>query len=363
MGEMMTDKKRALIGERDRVVIYGAAMVAVSVYYAVKSLYTGCRIEAFLVSSRDGNPAEIDGIPVKTLEEWEETDCRVLVAVPEEHHEVITAALKERRMTDYVCIDAGTEAALMEEYYRQKGIFSSLRSYEGHRDETFSLAVYMSCFHKDKKLKKRYYMPEWVRPIQAGAALTDDRIADICDNTGENISFKNKNYSELSALYWVGKHGTADYLGLYHYRRVLDVTEEDLGRIQANGIDAVLPFPTVHYPDILEHHGRYLKETDWEAMVRALQELSPAYAEALPEIFSGVYFYNYNMLIARRPVFQAYCDWLFPILARTEELSDPKGSERADRYIGYIGENLTTLYFLYHKSDLHIAHTGRRMLI
>lgn len=360
---MMADVRRPLTGERDRVVIYGAAMVAVSVYYAVKSLYTGCRIEAFLVSSREGNPTAIDGIPVKTLEEWEETGCRVLVAVPEEHHEAITAALKKRGMTDYICIDAGTEAALMEKYYKRKGLFPSLRSYERRQDMSPSLAVYMSCFHKDKKLKKRYDMPEWVRPIQAGAALTDERIAAICDNVGENISEKNKNYSELSALYWVGKHGSADYLGLYHYRRTLDVTDEDLGRLQANGIDVVLPFPTIHYPDILEHHRRYLKEKDWEAMAMALRELAPAYAEALPEIFSGAYFYNYNMLIARRPVFRAYCDWLFPILARTEELSDPKGSERADRYIGYMGENLTTLYFLYHKNDLRTAHAGRRMLI
>lgn len=360
---MMTDGRWPITGERDGVVIYGAAMVAVSVYYAVKSLYTECRIEAFLVSSREGNPAEIDGIPVRTLKEWDQTDRRVLIAVPEEHHEAIIAALTERGMIDYVCIDAETEAVLMEKYYRQKGMFPSLRSYEGSPNASFSLAVYMSCFHKDKKLKKRYYVPEWVQPIQAGAALTDERIADIRDNVGENISGKNKNYSELSALYWAWKHGTADYLGLYHYRRTLDVTEEDLGRIQANGIDVVLPFPTVHYPDILEHHRRYLKEKDWEAMVRALRELAPACAEALPEIFSGAYFYNYNMLIARRSVFQAYCGWLFPILARTEELSDPKGSERADRYIGYMGENLTTLYFLYHKNDLRIAHAGRRMLI
>lgn len=360
---MMADERRPLMGEWDRVVIYGAAMVAVSVYYAVKSLYPKCRIETFLVSSREENPTEIDGIPVKTLEEQDGTECTVLIAVPEEHHKAIIAALEKRGMTDYICIDAGTEAALMEKYYRQKGLFPSLRSYEGKQEAPLSLTVYMSCFHKDKKLKKRYNMPEWVRPIQAGAALTAERIADICDNVGENISEKNKNYSELSALYWVGKHGTADYLGLYHYRRTLDVAEEDLGRLQANGIDVILPFPTVHYPDILEHHRRYLKEKDWEAMGRALRELAPAYAKAFPKIFSGAYFYNYNMLIARRPVFQAYCDWLFPILARTEELSDPKGSERADRYIGYMGENLTTLYFLYHKNDLRIAHAGRRMLI
>ena len=58
-----------------------------------------------------------------------------------------------------------------------------------------------------------------------------------------------------------------------------------------------------------------------------------------------------------------YCDWLFPLLSRVEELSEPKGSERADRYIGYLGENLTTLYFMKNKDRLKIAHAGRLMLL
>lgn len=382
---MMAAEKRLRVDSQDRLMIYGAAMVAVSVYYAVKGLYKDRLVEAFLVSSREGNPSEIDGIPVIALEEFQYAGGKVLIAVPEEHHEAIAAALNDRGITDYVCIDAETEAMLMEEYYGKKRIFPSLHAcgadrkglspadsgmdgasaFCGNEDGSapFSLAVYMSCFHKDKALKKKYDRPGWVCPIQAGAALTDERIAAVCDNVGENISEKNKNYSELTALYWAGRHGTADYLGLYHYRRTLDVTEADLTNIARNAVDVILPFPTVHYPDILEHHRRYLKEADWEAMIRALDELAPAYGQALPDIFSGPYFYNYNMLIARRPVFQTFCDWLFPILARTEELSDPKSSERADRYIGYLGENLTTLYFMYHKNDLRICHTGRRMLV
>ena len=97
-------------------------------------------------------------------------------------------------------------------------------------------------------------------------------------------------------------------------------------------------------------------------MLRALRECEPDYADALPDIFAGRYFYNYNMFLAKDTVWKAYCDWLFPILKRTEELSVPKGSERADRYIGYLGENLTTLYFMYHKDDLKIAHVGRILL-
>ena len=343
------------------ITIYGAQMVAVSVYYAIKELYSECRIQCFLVKEQAGNPYAIDGIPVLTLDRYRETHIKVLIATPENHHPAIIRDLEAKGIKDHLCMDSQKEAALMERYYEKKG-YRILHAYPAGSSRA-GLSIFMSKFYRDQPLKGNYQTPDWIYPIQAGAALTDIRIARLCDNHGDNISEKNGNYSELSALYWVGKHADGDYIGLFHYRRILDVQEEDLYRIKENDIDVILPFPTIHYPSINEHHKRYLKEQDWEAMVEALAECAPPYARALPQIFTGQYFYNYNMLVAKKQIFQDFCNWMYPILARTEELSEPKGWERSDRYIGYLGENLTALYFLYHQNDFHIAHTGRRMLV
>ena len=54
----------------------------------------------------------------------------------------------------------------------------------------------------------------------------------------------------------------------------------------------------------------------------------------------------YAFLYLRWDILRNYCSWLFPILERTEELSVPKGSEWADRYIGYMAE---TLYFMHNR--------------
>ena len=352
------------------IAIYGAQMVAVRVYFALKRLYPEVKVLAFLVSSREGNPSSIDGIPVMEFKDFNQKDMRILVAAPDVYHEEIVAGLQERTFTNYQCIDSKAEAELLKAFYAKEGRFLPLASCPAKTTEKATsssahsnIAVYMSKFYKDRSLKNKYKLPCWVYPIQAGAALTENRIADLQDNEGGNISIKNPNYSELTASYWVGKHGTADYLGLYHYRRILDVTEEDLRRIQANDIDVILPYPSIHCPNIQEHHRRYLKDADWEAMLLALGELEPSYREAMPKLFEAQYFYNFNILIARKEIYRQYCDWLFPILARTEELSEPKGSERRDRYIGYLGESLTTLFFLYHEKDFTIAHTGCLMLI
>lgn len=355
------------------IAIYGAQMVAVRVYAALKKLYPYVDVLTFIVSGREGNPSKIDGIPVIELKEFHQKDIEILIATPEVHHSAIISELQKRSFQHYKCIDSRTEAGLLEAFYGTEGRFLPLSFYPEklkepkaeieQREEHPDVAVYMSKFYKDRPLKTSYAPPFWVHPLQAGAALTESRIAELLDNEGDNISIKNPNYSELTAAYWIGKHGTAEYLGLYHYRRILDVGEEELYRMQANDIDVVLPYPSMHYPNIQEHHKRYLKDSDWDAMLQALDELEPSYGAALPRLFEGSFFYNFNMMIAKKEIYQRYCNWMFPILARVEELSIPKGNERKDRYIGYLGESLTTLFFLYHEKDFRIAHTGCLMLI
>jgi len=235
----------------------------------------------------------------------------------------------------------------------------------------FDFEVYAAKFYKDRSLQQNFSYPKWLYPVQAGAALTEERVADILDSTGENISHKNVNYCELTVLYWIWKNcldltkdeNCQKYYGLFHYRRWLDLSDIDMEKIKKNDIDVILPFPTVHEPDISEHHARYIKEQDWDAVLCALKELASEYYKAYDTIFSQKYMYNYNIMIARKEVLRNYCEWLFPILERVEQLSVPRGNERADRYIGYIGENLLTLYFMFCKDDLNIIHTGRIMLI
>ena len=57
-------------------------------------------------------------------------------------------------------------------------------------------------------------------PVHCGKALSDKDLGMTGDDTGDNISAKNPNYCELTALYWAWKNlkGT-EYIGLYHYRR------------------------------------------------------------------------------------------------------------------------------------------------
>ena len=140
------------------------------------------------------------------------------------------------------------------------------------------------------------------------------------------------------------------------------MTEDDVLRLADNDVDVVLPYPMPYEPNMEAHHERYLKKEDWEAVRSAVAELQPEYHRYFPQLFGQRFLFNYNMILAKKVVLSAYCQWLFPILERVEELSVPKGTDRSDRYIGYVGETLTTLYFMYNKKKLQIVHTGCRFL-
>lgn len=358
------------------LVIYGAQGIALSAYEAIHDIFPQREVRCFAVTERGTNAGMLSGLPVleladlaETLSDEEKDGTEILIATPENMMPEIEERLDDYGMRCHVRLTS-SRMAQMSGYRcaRDKRFLPLMALPVGYNRA--GIHMFMAKFYKDKPLSSRHPVPEWVAPIQVGAALCEECVANILDSDGVNISEKNVNYSELTALYWIWKNRLErralykkdEYYGLSHYRRVLELSDDDILKLADNGVDAVLPYPMPYEPDIGEHHKRYLKPADWAALVKALEELQPEYAKKLPEILGQRYFYNYNIILAKKEVLTDYCAWLFPILERVEELSVPKGRDRADRYIGYMGETLETLYFMANKDRLCITHAGCRFL-
>ena len=356
--------------------IFGAQGIALGTYESIHKLYPSRKITCFLVSERGNNPEILSGLPVIELSGFsdrlsneEKDNTEILIATPENVMDDIEKSLDEHGFYCHVRMTSLRYGQLMGYAYNPGGRFRAVSSLPVgfHKADVH---IYMAKFYKDRALTSEFVMPEWIVPIQVGAALCEERVADITDDSGCNISRKNVNYSELTALYWIWKNilqneheEDRQYYGLVHYRRILELSEDDILRLSDNDVDVVLPYPMPYEPDIESHHTRYLKNEDWNAVIRAVAEVHPEYVCELNKIIKQRYLYNYNIVLARKNVLEKYCDWLFPVLERVEELSFPKGSERADRYIGYVGETLTTIYFMANKENLNIFHAPCRFLI
>ena len=358
------------------LIIYGAQGMALGAYEAIHNLCPSRNIRCFLVSKRGINAEYLAGLPVLelpvfagSLSEEEKEDIEILIATPETVMAEIESCLDMYGLHCHVRLTSERWAELMSYHKACDKERMPLRALPVGYHQA-DMHVFMAKFYKDKPLMGQYDLPGWITSIQVGAALCKEKVAVLRDCDGENISKKNGNYSELTALYWIWKNCLShpslsefyEYYGLAHYRRILYFSEDDILRLADNDVDAVLPYPMPYEPNIHAHHQRYLKDEDWNALLAALEELSPEYAEIFPDILNQRYFYNYNVILARKNVLRDYCAWLFPILERTEELSVPKGCDRGDRYIGYMAETLETLYFMRNAARLNLVHTECRLL-
>lgn len=358
------------------LVIFGAQGIALGTYLSICHLYPIRKVDCFLVSERGINAEYLADIPVLELDFYadrlsqaEKQNVEILIATPECMMPEIEKELDRKGLYCHVRLTSARFSQLQNFYHSCDREFLPLAALPiGYHKA--DMHVFMAKFYKDKRLVQKFPGQEWITPIQVGASLCRERIANILDCEGEHISEKNVNYSELTALYWIWKNRLNGqwgddpdaYYGLCHYRRVLELSEDDLCRLTDNAVDVVLPFPMPYEPDMEAHHRRYIRKQDWDTLLMVLKELYPQYIPEISEVLSQQYLYNYNIIIAKKGVLDSYCRWLFPILERVEELSLPKGKDRADRYIGYMGETLATLYFMMNKKNLTIVHTGYRFL-
>lgn len=366
------DVAKELINSR-QLVIFGTGLVAFEVANCLMAEPYHLHIDFFMVSQKEENPDQVMGIPVIDLEAARgvvNKDATIVVATMGKHLNSIQEALHQ--YSYFVIIPMTFESDLWSliqgNYYREYRLScqkpyltleEELRSTISEDMESRTVSIYVVRCHLDRKLREDMSRFSWEIPIQAGAALADEYICDIRDDTGNNISYKNKQYCELTALYWIWKNDTADYTGLCHYRRHFELDKRMLGKLVHSGIDVVLTIPILNFTSVREVYRHDHEEKDWDVMLEAIRTLSPDYMAAAVGVQNGNYYYGYNMFIARKEILDDYCAWLFPILEYCEKKCGEKDNGYQNRYIGFLGERLLTIYMIQHESRFKIVHARK----
>lgn len=362
MKPMEYEKLSSTLRQYPRLYLYGAGIVAYGACKAIRELF-GINIEGFLVTDKTGQVPYIEQIPVCTLEEIQGSiqDSLILIATPEQYHPEIERVLAAEQAPRYICLDSHTEYVLMGAYLKKTENLSLADDYRVSRSaaDDGNTGIYMAVSCHDKKLSKSYAEKPWVKKIQVGAALTDERLGQLCDNDGDNISARNPLYGELTASYYAWKHSRYAVTGIFHYRRVLELTQGHLDLLKEGTVDAILPLPFVCYPDASGQYGRYLLKPDIEIMMQVLREREGSGFGEVARLLGRPYLYNYNMLAARKEVFDDYCGWMFPLLEEIEYRCEKESRNRLPRYIGRAGEVLTSLYFMRNAGKWNITHAEK----
>lgn len=222
-----------------------------------------------------------------------------------------------------------------------------------------NIEVYMVRSHKDKKAEQ-IALPDWMIPIQAGKALTDVRIAEVCDDTGDNISLKNEDYSEGTALYWMWKNTSGqDYIGLFHYRRQMALGLDSLKNLAQ--YDVLLTVPTYASQPAKEFFcEHYILEYDWNILMRCIKEYDEDYFETALKYEKAQCFFPCNIFIMRRKYFDELCKLIFGVLKKVDSHYREIPMVRKDRYLGYLVENLLSIYMMHNAKRLKAAYTDMK---
>ena len=342
----------------DELVIYGAGVMGSAVKRCLEDAPYHVRIRAFIVSSMQNNPDNIDGIPVMDIAHA--SACRNMLILVALHERNMAGALKELETAGfYNCIplsfDSDEWSDIRGNWFMHMSNIHGGNYLDLNEALTQKLHIYVVHHVADRKLKEEVPNHSFEIPIQAGASLTDKRISAVLDNQGENISDKNKKYCELTALYWIWKHEKADYLGLSHYRRRFDISEQMAAKLPESDIDVVVTVPVLNIKGVKQQYCSDHMEKDWEICMKMVKDLFPQYRDAVSKIEKGNYYYGYNMLIARREILNQYCEWLFPILFQCENEIGERTDVYQGRYIGFLAERLMTIFLEQHRKEYKLA--------
>lgn len=216
-----------------------------------------------------------------------------------------------------------------------------------------------------------HHKPAWscenevYRPIQAGRALSTEKLPMLGDDTGDNISAKNPTWCELTAHYWVWRNWEpTDFIGFCHYKRYFSFSPSYQQSEQAvpaeehivcNAPDALVEVDSHHIilteplqlsGSIAQQYAVCHRWEDFQAMLQVITELSPEYVPFVtPALFQNDQLVLANMFIAPWEVFDEYMSWLFAILNEVETRISISDDPYQARVFGFLAERMLNLFF------------------
>lgn len=251
--------------------------------------------------------------------------------------------------------------------------------------------IILTAHHKNDlaiPIFKKYF-----NPIQVGSILNEVNLGIERDDSGLNISHKNKNYCELTAYYYAYKNLEFDYAGLMHYRRVFSTRKyslSDFSNFSTYFMRLFLDLFSVRDVNLyLENNLKvsslknlerdcgsfynYLKVQEFDIIVpkkvryaylnisnqyainhcgyqldrfnRITMDKYPEFAPVITKVLQRKKIYPYNMFVMKRKFFMNYHEMLFNVLNEMEEYVDLNSMNSYQaRIFGFLSERFLNYY-------------------
>ena len=357
--------------------IFGAHSRGQTTAVYLKKLYPQQQFYGYLVDNDEDNPVSVESMPVIQIagDISLDTEARVYVATRSVSHEHIFETLKEIGFTDIVPVDVTLDNALrnvfVREYFREQErpfvkIEDILVDYENINNVIKGTTIYVIKSAVDTALERHTDLAEFEKYIQAGRAMADNVIEDcqVFDNMGDNISEKNRQMCELTAMYWIWKNASDEVVGVEHYRRRFILPQGWKKLFSKQQVDVILPVPLYVRPSLKENYSsRHIGEI-WDVMMRKLGGIHGTdCALKAKDFFENTGCYSpCNMLIATKCVYDELCEWLFPILFAVMDECGVVDDKYQNRYPGFLSERLISFFFFLYQDKYKVIYADKMFL-
>lgn len=236
------------------------------------------------------------------------------------------------------------------------------------------------CCHKEFPVLKS----DNIIPIQGGRKISNIKLNMIGDDTGDNISEKNKSWCELTVLYWMWKNIEADAYGLFHYRRFLNLSWHykeyfdplneselaNLGLTQKNINRLLEKYDIITSPkwdvhpvdlpsDIMSNYEFYCRDhykKDIDVVEDIIKDKFKEYYFPMLDVLTSKTCFFGNIFIMKKKYFFEFMEWIFAVLEEAEEKIDIKTySVYQKRIFGFLAERLLNVYVNYAQRKYGVA--------
>lgn len=352
------------------VYIFGAHSRAQTLGAYLTKLNTELKIEAYLVDNEEPNPSLVEGVPVFDVSKGDyelNESYPVYIGTRGVYHQSILATLTSLGFKNIIPVTPDFDMKIRNDflrlYYKENN--SEFIKFEDVTVKNNNLlhksaSIYVIKSAYDKPQDSQYPVNSCEVDLQVGAELTDARIATITDNTDDNISSQNKQFCELTGLYWIWKNASEDIVGLEHYRRHFIFEDDWLDKFVSNDIDVMLPTPLYVGPSLAENYRNRHVASDFDYMMQVINEIHPDDYEAAKVFLEETAIYSpCNMFIMKRNILNEFCEWIFPVLFAVAEHIGEREDAYQNRYPGFMSERLLSYYFEHNKDKYKIVYCDK----
>ena len=291
-----------------------------------------------------------------------------------------------KKLILYICLIVllGANAWLLWQGYPYVKSYGRLVSDKIHASD---VKIFMT-YHKPYQLP---FEQKILQPIQVGRAverepffggqLSDKNIEwlhahTIGDDTGDNISAKNRSFDVLTAYYWVWKHykeiGNPKYIGFLAHRKIFMLTDNDVRNFRRFAPD--YGYTEQELKKLLEEHkiityfwATYHEDApvsvyeeyfyshhieDLNAMIASIKRHYPEMVPVMEDVLHNVHkeYAIWNFWIMEKELAWDYFEKLFPIMFEVEKERSAEIAEydlEQRRVFGYLAERFFAIWVEY----------------